>query len=122
MPENNKQSIDDPRQQRTPPDGPVTILPVITSRQAECLEFIHSYLSARRDYPTQREVASAMDIRQSSAADVLDALEKKGYLSRLPGARRNIRLTMAAIEKLQLLKGRQPDQLPLFEGSGARAE
>ncbi len=79
------------------------VLPTLTKRQTEILTFLDSYFQANRDYPTQREIADHFGISQNAAALHLVALGKKNYVLRLPGERRNIRLTALAMEKLRLV-------------------
>lgn len=78
------------------------VLPTLTKRQMEVLAYLDRYFQANRDYPTQREIADHFQISQNAAALHLAALAKKNYLVRLPGERRNIRLTALAMEKLRL--------------------
>lgn len=79
------------------------VLPTLTKRQTEVLAFLGRYFQANRDYPTQREIADHFGISQNAAALHLVALGKKSYVMRLPGERRNIRLTARALEKLRML-------------------
>lgn len=79
------------------------VLPPLTEKQAECLKYLVGYFLERRYYPTQREVAAAMRLSSSTAESYLEPLERKGYLEREPRRRRNIRLTNAAVEKLELM-------------------
>jgi DNA-binding MarR family transcriptional regulator len=76
---------------------PLRVLPPLTDRQAKCLEYILNYFLENRYYPTQREVAQAMDIQSSTAEMYLQPLVEKGYLMRernknsKRGKQRNIR-------------------------------
>lgn len=84
------------------------VLPPLTDRQAKCLRFILSYFLENRYYPTQREIARAMDVQSSTAEMYLRPLEDKGYLKRERGKenkrkQRNIRLTPEALERLGVL-------------------
>lgn len=79
------------------------VLPTLTKRQTEVLSFLGRYFQDNRDYPTQREIADHFGISQNAAALHLQALSKKNYVVRLPGERRNIRLTALAIEKLRMI-------------------
>ncbi len=79
------------------------VLPTLTKRQAEVLTFLGRYFQAHRDYPTQREIADHFGVSQNAAALHLVALGKKNYVVRLPGERRNIRLTALALEKLRMI-------------------
>jgi DNA-binding MarR family transcriptional regulator len=79
------------------------VLPTLTQRQAEVLTFLGRYFQTNRDYPTQREIADHFGVSQNAAALHLVALSKKNYVVRLPGERRNIRLTELALEKLRMI-------------------
>ena len=72
-------------------------LPKLTKRQIECLRFIAAYLMQHSDYPTQREISSAMGLRSNTAYAFTEPLKKKGYLeiSKDVG-KRNLRLTDSA--------------------------
>ena len=88
--------------QASAPD-PFRVLPPVTEKQARCLRFILDYFLENRFYPTQREVALAMDVRSNTAEMYLQPLEQKGYLQREPGKQRNMRLTRDALERLRLM-------------------
>jgi len=79
------------------------VLPPVTDRQGKCLQFILEYFLEHRFYPTQREVAAAMNVRSNTAEMYIQPLEQKGYLQRMPGKQRNIRLTPDGIERLKLM-------------------
>lgn len=87
------------------------VLPPLTDKQAECLKYVVDYFAARRYYPTQREVAAAMSLNSSTAESYFEPLVRKGYLEREPRRRRNIRLTTAAVEKLELMGVKVREQL-----------
>lgn len=81
----------------TPDDISPKALPPLTEKQAQCLKFIHDYFLEHGLYPTQREVADAMNLQSSTAETYLDPLRRKGYLHRRARKqRRNIRLTPMA--------------------------
>lgn len=86
-----------------PTPDTLKVLPPLTKKQGRCLEFILNYFVANRYYPTQREVAEAMEIRSNTAEMYLQPLEQKGYLHREPNRQRNIRLTAEALERLRLM-------------------
>jgi len=92
----------------TPSDDPLRVLPYLTERQAKCLKLIYDYFIEHKYYPTQREVAAAMEVRSSTAEMFIGPLEDKGYLTRERGKgdkrkQRNIRLTADALERLRLM-------------------
>jgi DNA-binding MarR family transcriptional regulator len=79
------------------------VLPPLTEKQGQCLKFILEYFIEHRYYPTQREVATAMNLQSSTAESYLEPLRRKGYLARkVKQQRRNIRLTSKARQKLGL--------------------
>ena len=83
--------------------GALAVLPQLTDKQTRCLRFIHEYFTEHRYYPTQREVAKAMNLQSSTAELYLEPLRRKGYLQRkVRRQRRNIRLTTKARQKLEL--------------------
>lgn len=87
------------------PDGG-RLLPVLAPRQLEALRFIYSYAIKNRDYPTGGEVGEAMGMTKQAASSVLTTLVKKGYAYRDRSlSERNIRLTEAAKEKMQIDAG-----------------
>lgn len=93
---------------KTTPDDPMRVLPYLTDRQAKCLRLIYEYFLEHKYYPTQREVAAAMEVRSSTAEMFIGPLEDKGYLTRERGEgdrrkQRNIRLTADALERLKLM-------------------
>jgi DNA-binding MarR family transcriptional regulator len=79
----------------------LTLFPPLTDRQMEVLAYVYQTVTRDKAYPTQREIAAAMGYNQNAAQQFLDALVKKGYLVKDPSiARRNIRLTELAMEKM----------------------
>jgi DNA-binding MarR family transcriptional regulator len=79
----------------------LTLFPSLTDRQLEVLTYVYQKVNRDKAYPTQREIAAAMGYNQNAAQQFLDALVKKGYLVKDPSiARRNIRLTELAMEKM----------------------
>lgn len=66
----------------------------LTDKQNEILEFIVDCIREEHYTPTVREIAERFDIRSTNAVrNHLDALERKGFLSRKPGASRGIELS-----------------------------
>jgi repressor LexA len=65
----------------------------LTTRQAEILELIRSYIAEEGCPPTRAEIAETLGFRSPNAAeDHLRALERKGMIELVPGASRGIRL------------------------------
>ncbi|MFQ6066983.1 MAG: transcriptional repressor LexA [bacterium] len=60
----------------------------LTLRQRKVLEFLKQYISERGYPPTLREIAQNLGIKWTKGIEKhLQALEKKGYIKRFPGAR-----------------------------------
>lgn len=60
----------------------------LTPRQRQVLEFLKEYISERGYPPTLREVARELGIKWTKGVEKhLQALEKKGYIKKFPGAR-----------------------------------
>lgn len=63
----------------------------LTARQQEVLDFIKANMAMYS--PTCRQIAAAIGAKSPHAATVhLDALEKKGFITREPGKTRNIKV------------------------------
>jgi DNA-binding MarR family transcriptional regulator len=90
--------------------APLKVLPPVTEKQGKCLQFIWEYYRRNMYYPTQREVAEAMDVRSNTAEMYLQPLVQKGYLHREPRKQRNIRLTSDALKKLAMMGVNVEDQ------------
>jgi repressor LexA len=54
----------------------------LTPRQRETLNWVKSFIQEHGMPPTVREIGRAFDIKSSSVFDLLQALERKGYLRR----------------------------------------
>lgn len=68
----------------------------LTPRQAQILEWIHSFVEAAGFPPTRAEMAQALGFKSPNAAEEhLRALARKGAIEMLPGASRGIRLKAA---------------------------
>ncbi len=90
----------------------IVLLPTLTDAQLASLRAIHSFVLEKSMYPTQRELGVILGCSQPNAVQHIEALTKKGYLTRDPSTnRRNIRLTELAIKKLEQLK--EPNQTNL---------
>jgi len=60
----------------------------LTARQKEVLEFINEYLSERQESPAYREIAEKIGVKSlATIALHVKALERKGFLQRVPGFR-----------------------------------
>ncbi len=66
------------------------------------LRAIYTNVQAQKSYPTQREIAGQLGCSQAAALGHINALVKKGYLTKNIGEHgRNMRLTVLAMEKLR---------------------
>jgi repressor LexA len=68
----------------------------LTERQRIVLELIQQVLDQEGVPPTTREIGQKMRRDPKSVAQILDRLERKGYIFRQPKKSRNIRLTEKA--------------------------
>lgn len=67
--------------------------PRLTQRQNEAYEFIRGYLRDHRKPPTLQEIGDALGIRSTNGVyKLLQALEKKGYITREKHTARSIEL------------------------------
>ena len=65
----------------------------VTQKQQALLEFLHRYLSEHHHAPFIWEIqAGCQIISYKSAVDRLNALERKGFVKRIPNKHRGIKL------------------------------
>lgn len=70
----------------------------LTSKQQKLLEFIISFIYKNKMAPTIRDICKYFKFASPrSAQDQLLALEKKGYISKIPNAKRALVLTSKAL-------------------------
>lgn len=82
----------------------------LTERQNAAYEYIVAYAREHRTFPTLREIGAALGIVSSNGVTkMVDALVRKGYLTRLPNVARGLRLTDTAP-----LAGGGSDDAPLL--------
>jgi len=66
----------------------------LTSRQGEVLDFINRFVEENGYPPSHEEIQSEVGLRSKSHVHFyLKALEKEGYIQRVPNIPRGIRLT-----------------------------
>lgn len=71
--------------------------PTLTSKQQLMLDFIERYVTDHRVAPLIREIQSGCQIASyKSAIDRLNAIERKGFIKRLPNKHRGIKLARRA--------------------------
>lgn len=68
----------------------------ISKRQRQVLNFVRSYINQRGYPPAMSEIADFLGIYVSSVFAHLGALEKKGYIERVPGKPRTITIKETA--------------------------
>ncbi len=69
----------------------------VTERQALVLAIIEDEVSAGRPPPNTVELANRLGFSTGEIARILDALEHIGFVTRIPGRRRNIRLCSPSV-------------------------
>jgi repressor LexA len=85
-------------------------MPELTKRQQQIFDFVQGAIRAGAPAPTLREVAARFGFKSSkAAADHVNALKRKGFLSAEPGLARSLRV----VSPLQSLRKRIAD-IPLF--------
>src|SRR6476660_10264725 len=79
---------------RRSPAAPATpLVPRLTARQQQILDWIRGFIESRGMPPTRAEIAAGLGFSTaSSAEDHLRALARKGALLMTPGASRGLRL------------------------------
>jgi repressor LexA len=68
------------------------MLPPLTARQREVLEFIRNFMTAAGYPPTVREIGAHFGFVPRSIFDHLKALERKGYLRRIASKSRSLQI------------------------------
>ena len=77
----------------------------ITKRQEEALQFIQDYTKLSGYPPTNRNMCSHFGFKSTNAAaDLIKALEIKGYIVRIPNTSRTITVTNRGIRHLRAIK------------------
>lgn len=85
----------------------------LTACQQSLLELIQERMADDAMPPTCREICSHFGYKSPKAAtDLLDQLEKKGWITRVPGRARNIRLTQSSATGVPFL-GSIPAGVPV---------
>jgi DNA-binding transcriptional MocR family regulator len=71
----------------------------VTEKQAAALAFIEDEIAAGRASPNTVELAHAVGCCLGEIARIISALEDFGYITRIPGRKRNIRLCHPAVKQ-----------------------
>lgn len=88
----------------------------LTGKQQIVLNFIGLFFRQHRCYPLIREVQAGCGITSyKSALDRLNALERKGYLKRVPNKHRGIRL-LRKVQRTSLADQETPAASPQVAG------
>ena len=91
------------------------MLDKLTTRQAEILDVIKASIKETGLPPTRAEIAQAFGFRSANAAeDHLRALERKGYITILPGSSRGIQVNSLLEESGIPVVGRVAAGLPML--------
>ena len=70
----------------------------VTERQSRVLTHIEDEIAAGRPVPNTVELSKATGIGTGEIARILDALEYAGFITRIKGRRRNIRLCSPSVK------------------------
>ena len=85
----------------------------ITQKQQALFEFLQRYLSEHRQAPFIWEIQTGCQIASyKSAVDRLNALERKGFIRRIPNKHRGIKLVKRMLPELQPQAVAAPLPLP----------
>lgn len=71
---------------------------VSTEKQGYALQFLEDEIAAGRPVPNTVEIARHLECGHGEVARILDALQHLGYITRIPGRRRNIRLCTPGVK------------------------
>ena len=77
----------------------------LTARQRQTLDIIKAFTSEHGIAPSQREIRDALKLKSlGHVSSLLSALQERGYIERLPGKGRAIRLLTSDNANLEHLK------------------
>ena len=86
---------DDPS---TTPLPPIFSVPKYTPKQGQYLAFIHYYTKIHGEAPSEADLQRYFKVSPPTVHRMVLALEDRGYIERLPGKSRSIRLLIARSE------------------------
>jgi len=87
----------------------------LTFRQEEVLGFIQLYMQENGTWPSFREITDHFGFKSTNAVmGHLKALEKKGYLSRVPGQARTFRINFDLEEEHQPVEALDVVEIPIY--------
>ena len=82
-------------------------MPTITDKQYAILLYLYEFWIANKSYPSIRAISDNFGYKtKNAAASHLAALEKKGFIKRIPGSYKNTRITGMG---MRILKQRVED-------------
>ena len=85
----------------------------VTQKQQALLEFLQRYVIEQRRAPFIWEIQAGCQITSyKSAVDRLNALERKGFIRRIPNKHRGIKLVKRMLPELQPQAVAAPSPLP----------
>jgi DNA-binding MarR family transcriptional regulator len=74
-----------------------------TERQGQYLAFIYAYTTIHRQAPAERDIQCFFRTTPPSVHNMLNTLERHGFIRRMPGVARSIQL-LVPCEQLPILK------------------
>ena len=69
-----------------------------THKQGQYLAFIHTYTKLHRQAPAEADIQAYFRVSPPSVHDMILRLEKQGFINRVPGQPRSIRLEISPEE------------------------
>lgn len=76
-------------------DGVTAVARALTGIQGQYLAYIHYYTVVHRRPPSENEIANFLWVRGPSAHRMIIHLEEHGYLSRIPGQPRTLKVMLS---------------------------
>ncbi len=93
----------------------LSIMQELTLRQQEILGYIQLHMRVEGTWPSFREIQSHFGFSSTNAVmGHLRALEKKGYISRVPGQARTFRITMDLDEDHRPIEAKDVVDIPIY--------
>ncbi len=87
----------------------------LTIRQQEVLGYLQTHLREHGTWPSFREIESHFGFRSTNAVmGHLKALERKGYISRVPGQARTFRINMDLNEEARPVESMDVIEIPIY--------
>ena len=78
----------------------------LTKRQLECYNFIRTFIKEKGFSPSDQDICAALNLKsRNSAWSLVNKIEERGYLTRLPFVARSI--TLVTDEREELVKLRE---------------